>query len=90
MKPGEIWGYTDPKTGKKRGVKIIEYDPPRYPGAPKLNLAWGRCIKTERLYCIFLSPEGTPSTAFGTPSPNWKLIETATGALDKTSPRENK
>ena len=77
MKPGEIWGYTDPKTEKKRGWKVVYYFPPG--GECSRHIAWAYDVKDPYgLYYVFiLTPEGIPMLKDGTASPNWKLIEAA-------------
>lgn len=73
MKPKEIWGYTDPKTGKQTGWKVLLVsnleplalvsnvkDPWPFPGA-----------------CVYLNEKGFPIDRDGVESADWKLIEKA-------------
>lgn len=75
MKPGEIWGYTDPRSGKQTGWKVSHYFPPI--GEAYRHVAWARMLKDPIgiTYSFILTPEGIPMLKDGTTSPNWKLIE---------------
>jgi hypothetical protein len=75
VKPGEIWGYTHPQSGKKVGVKVAFVFPPM--GESKRHIAECVNMKGTEIYTFILTPEGAPMLKDGTASPNWKLIEEA-------------
>ena len=83
MKPGEIWGYKDPESGKKTGWAIYAYFPPV--GQALNHVAWARRIKDPNngTFVFILTPDGVPMLKTGGGSPNWKLIEEAPRGTDK-------
>jgi hypothetical protein len=74
VKPGEIWGYYNPATGKRYGVRVTAYFPPM--GESKDHIVWADDVKDPGLHYGFnVTADGIPRSKDGTASPHWKLVE---------------
>jgi hypothetical protein len=82
VKPGEIWGYTDP-AGKEQGWKVVAHLPPM--GQSTRHIVDLVKVKdaTGELYTLVVTPEGIPMHKNGGVHPAWKLIEEAPRGTDK-------
>ena len=79
MRKGEIWGYTDPATGKQTGWRVTDYFPPM--GESARHIAFLAKVKdpSSTTVCV-LTPEGLPMLKNGNASRSWKRIEVANAA----------